>query len=83
MSYQVISFSFIKCFQGPQPEEKPVTGSSGSVTDAHPSGSDSPASKVSTGKYRNYAVVAGLVTAAAGIGWYVSSRPKETAAVQD
>ncbi|KAL9268984.1 hypothetical protein AKJ16_DCAP23041 [Drosera capensis] len=72
--------------KGPRPEEKPATatdGSGGTVTDAKPTGSDSTASKVSTDKYRNYAVVAGVITAAAGLGWYLTSTPKKTEVAQD
>ncbi|KAL9274738.1 hypothetical protein AKJ16_DCAP07440 [Drosera capensis] len=72
--------------KGPQPEEKPATGtgsSGGSVTDAMPTGSNSTASKVSTDKYRNYAVVAGVITAVAGLGWYLTSTPKKTEVSQD
>ncbi|GAB2274599.1 hypothetical protein Dimus_009367 [Dionaea muscipula] len=70
--------------KGPQPDEKAAaTGSGGSVTDAKPSGPDSTASKVSTDKYRNYGVVAGLVTAVGGLGWYLSSSSKKAEVVQD
>ncbi|TQD76046.1 hypothetical protein C1H46_038415 [Malus baccata] len=70
--------------KGPKPEEKPAGSSGGSVSDAKPSASSSGAStaKVSTDKYRNYAVVAGVMTAAASVGWYLkASRKKEE--VQD
>ncbi|KAM1017200.1 hypothetical protein ACFX13_047527 [Malus domestica] len=58
--------------------------SGGSVSDAKPNASSSGAStaKVSTDKYRNSAVVAGVITAAASLGWSPTvSRKKEE--VQD
>ncbi|TQD85468.1 hypothetical protein C1H46_028991 [Malus baccata] len=60
--------------KGPKPEEKPAGSSGGSVSDAKPSASSSGAStpKVSTDKYRNYAVVAGVMTAAASLGGNVT-----------
>ncbi|KAB2619835.1 hypothetical protein D8674_040485 [Pyrus ussuriensis x Pyrus communis] len=70
--------------KGLKPEEKPAGSSGGPVSDAKPSASSSGAStaKVSTDKYRNYAVVAGVMTAAASLGWYLkASRKKEE--VQD
>ncbi|GKV34950.1 hypothetical protein SLEP1_g43278 [Rubroshorea leprosula] len=64
--------------KGPQPEEKPAAaGSGGSVTDAKPSSSTTSGAstkKVSTHKYRNYAVVAGAVTGLGALGWYLKSR---------
>nr|XP_008360853.2 uncharacterized protein At2g27730, mitochondrial-like [Malus domestica] len=64
--------------KGPTPEEKPAASSGGSVSDAKPSASSSGAStaKVSTDKYRNYAVVAGVMTAAA-LGWYLKASGKK------
>ncbi|CAA7397037.1 unnamed protein product [Spirodela intermedia] len=38
---------------------------------------------VSTDKNRNYAVLAGTVTALAGLGWYLSTRDKKTEEAQD
>ncbi|TQE11423.1 hypothetical protein C1H46_002986 [Malus baccata] len=65
--------------KGPTPEEKPAASSGGSVSDAKPSASSSGAStaKVSTDKYRNYAVVAGVMTAAASLGWYLKASGKK------
>lgn len=72
-------------FQGAKPEETAAGSSGGSVTDAKPSGSSASgasADKVSTDKYRNYAVLAGTITALGAIGWYLkaSKKPQE---VQD
>ncbi|XP_057781979.1 uncharacterized protein At2g27730, mitochondrial isoform X2 [Salvia miltiorrhiza] len=73
--------------KGPGAGEAPA---SGSVADAKPSGgggggggsgaSETPT--VSTDKYRNYGVVAGILTMATAFGWYLGSekKPKE---VQD
>ncbi|CAK9171326.1 unnamed protein product [Ilex paraguariensis] len=71
--------------KGPQPEEKPATssGGSGSVSDAKPSSSTSSTSGVSSDKYRNYAVVAGVVTGFGALGWYLKSREKKSEEVQD
>lgn len=68
--------------QGPNPDEKPASG--GSVTDSKPPSSTSGASteKVSTDKYRNYAVVAGVITLFGAAGWYLKSKDKK-AEVQD
>ncbi|TQD87750.1 hypothetical protein C1H46_026688 [Malus baccata] len=58
--------------------------SGGSVSDAKPNASSSGAStaKVSTDKYLNSAVIAGVITAAASLGWSPkASRKKEE--VQD
>ncbi|KAL1323458.1 hypothetical protein HN51_033796 [Arachis hypogaea] len=66
--------------KGPQSEAKPATGSGGSVPDAKPSGSahtDASAEKVSTDKYRNYAVVAGTITFLSGLGWYLKGTAKK------
>ncbi|XP_062016536.1 uncharacterized protein At2g27730, mitochondrial [Rosa rugosa] len=67
--------------KGPKPEEKATAGPGESITDAKPSGSSSTAN-VSTDKYRNYAVVAGVITAAAALGWYIKGSEKK-AEVQD
>ncbi|TYG67576.1 hypothetical protein ES288_D05G087100v1 [Gossypium darwinii] len=65
--------------KGPKPE-KPDAGSGGSVTDAKPSSSTSTSGafteKVSTDRYRNYAVSAGVFTFGCGLGWYLSSKEK-------
>ncbi|KAA8544250.1 hypothetical protein F0562_022262 [Nyssa sinensis] len=69
--------------KGPQPEEKAAT-SSGSASDVKPSGpAASSTSGVSTDKYRNYAVVAGVVTGLAALGWYLKSSAKKPEEVQD
>ncbi|GAA0139207.1 hypothetical protein LIER_00804 [Lithospermum erythrorhizon] len=69
--------------KGPNAEEtKPGSGGSASVTEAKPTGESSSA-KISTDKNRNYAVVAGIVTFIGGLGWYMMSRDKKTAEVQD
>ncbi|OAY51397.1 uncharacterized protein At2g27730, mitochondrial [Manihot esculenta] len=74
--------------KGPKPEEKTTSGSGGSPTDVKPNASASSTSgasaeKVSTDKYRNYAVVAGTVTIFGALGWYLNSRGKKTEEVQD
>ncbi|XP_062171209.1 uncharacterized protein At2g27730, mitochondrial [Alnus glutinosa] len=67
--------------KGPKPEETPATSAGGSVTDAKPTGSSSTAGtssdKVSTDKYRNYAVVAGTITVFASLGWYLKASAKK------
>uniref|UniRef100_A0A5B7AHM3 Copper ion binding n=1 Tax=Davidia involucrata TaxID=16924 RepID=A0A5B7AHM3_DAVIN len=69
--------------KGPNPEEKPAT-SSGSASDVKPSGPHaSSTSGVSTDKYRNYAVIAGVVTGFAALGWYLKSSAKKPEEVQD
>lgn len=60
------------CFQGTKPEE-PATTASGSASDvAKPSSPASPPTGVSTNKERNYAGLAGVITAAVGLGWYLT-----------
>ena len=71
--------------QGPKPEEKAAHDmkTNGSASGSG-SGSTSSTSKISTDNYRNYAVVAGVVTALAGFGWwYRGSKGKKTEEVQD
>lgn len=65
--------------KGPKPEETPATSAGGSVTDAKPTGSTAGTSseKVSTDKYRNYAVVAGTITVFASLGWYLKASAKK------
>jgi len=69
------------CSQGPKPEEKPATSSGGSATDAKPTSSSSASGasteKVSTDKYRNYAVLAGTITVFASLGWYLKGTAKK------
>ncbi|KAL8094291.1 hypothetical protein AgCh_035987 [Apium graveolens] len=68
---------------GPNPEEKPPTGSgdSGSATEAKASGHTSN-SGVSTDKDRNYVLLAGIAGGLSGLGWYVYSK-KKAEEVQD
>lgn len=66
--------------QGPQSESNAAAGSGGSVTDAKPglgSTGTSSADKVSTDKYRNYAVVAGTITILGALGWYLKGTAKK------
>ncbi|KAJ7948008.1 Copper ion-binding protein [Quillaja saponaria] len=66
--------------KGPKPEERPAAGSGGSVTDTKPSGSSTAGAstnKVSTDKYRNYAVVAGTLTVLGAVGWYLKGTAKK------
>ncbi|GMY15798.1 Copper ion binding isoform 1 [Fagus crenata] len=67
--------------KGPKPEETPATSSGGSVTDAKPtsssSASEASTEKVSTDKYRNYAVLAGTITVFASLGWYLKASAKK------
>ncbi|KAK8478836.1 hypothetical protein V6N13_145184 [Hibiscus sabdariffa] len=67
--------------KGPKPEEKPDAGSGGSVAEAKPSSSTSTTGasteKVSTDRYRNYGVLAGVVTFAGALGWYLMSKEKK------
>ncbi|PIM97264.1 hypothetical protein CDL12_30267 [Handroanthus impetiginosus] len=71
--------------KGPKPDETPATssGGAGSVADAKPSAHASSTPKVSTDNHRNYAVVAGIVTIAGAVGWYLRSRKTKTEEVQD
>ncbi|XP_021686409.2 uncharacterized protein At2g27730, mitochondrial isoform X1 [Hevea brasiliensis] len=74
--------------QGPKPEEKTTSASAGSPTEFKPSASESSTSgasaeKVSSDKYRNYAVVAGTITVFGALGWYLNSRGKKTEEIQD
>ncbi|KAI4334222.1 hypothetical protein L6164_018938 [Bauhinia variegata] len=66
--------------KGPQPEQKPATGSGVSATDAKSSASSATGTsteKVSTDKYRNYAVIAGTITAFGALGWYLKGTAKK------
>ncbi|KAK4440604.1 putative protein, mitochondrial [Sesamum alatum] len=72
--------------KGPKADETPATssGGSGSVSDAaEPHAQSSSTPKVSTDKYRNYAVVAGIATIAAATGWYLGSRKTKPEEVED
>ncbi|XP_051120588.1 uncharacterized protein At2g27730, mitochondrial [Andrographis paniculata] len=68
------------------PNETSAT-SSGSTADAGAASSgqtsSSTASNVSTDKFRNYAVAAGIVTIAASAGWYLRSGKKEPEEAHD
>ncbi|GFZ13108.1 hypothetical protein Acr_23g0014930 [Actinidia rufa] len=70
-------------YAGPKSEEKPPTTSGGPASDVKPSGPASSTAGVSTDKYRNYAVVAGVVTGLSALGWYLGSSKKKTEEVQD
>ncbi|XP_004293064.1 PREDICTED: uncharacterized protein At2g27730, mitochondrial-like [Fragaria vesca subsp. vesca] len=67
--------------KGPKPEDKATAGPGESITDAKPSGSSSGSgastAKVSTDKYMNYVVVAGVVTAFAILAWYMKGSEKK------
>ncbi|XP_059314876.1 uncharacterized protein At2g27730, mitochondrial [Lycium ferocissimum] len=71
--------------KGPKPEDQAATsaGGSGSVADAAPSAQSSSTPGVSNDKYRNYGVLAGLVTGIGALGWYLMSKDKKTEEVQD
>ncbi|XP_073135393.1 uncharacterized protein At2g27730, mitochondrial [Henckelia pumila] len=72
--------------KGPKAGEAPAGSSGGTanVADANPSGQTSSTSKTSTDTYKNYAVVAGLVTIAAASGWYLfGSKKAKPEEVQD
>lgn len=66
-------------FQGPKPGEQTPAAD---VKPSTPPGS-STAAGVSTDENRNYAVLAGTVAAACGLGWYLLSKPKKSAEVSD
>ncbi|KAJ8551998.1 hypothetical protein K7X08_028441 [Anisodus acutangulus] len=70
--------------KGPKPEDQAATsaGGSGSVADAAPSAQSSTPG-VSNDNYRNYGVLAGLVTGVGALGWYMLSKDKKTEEVQD
>ncbi|XP_021716755.1 uncharacterized protein At2g27730, mitochondrial-like [Chenopodium quinoa] len=70
--------------QGPKQAEGEATNSGAPAAEAvKPSGSEPSAPKISTDKHRNYAVLAGLVTALGAAGWYYKSGSKKTEEVQD
>ncbi|KAL8140921.1 hypothetical protein V2J09_006942 [Rumex salicifolius] len=69
--------------KGPQAEEKTTSGSADPISDAKPTGPSSSTSNVSTDKYRNYAVLAGTVTAIGAVGWYLLGSKKKTEEVHD
>ncbi|XP_062083009.1 uncharacterized protein At2g27730, mitochondrial [Humulus lupulus] len=65
--------------KGPKPEETATASSEAAAKPAAPTTSASGEStqKVSTDKNRNYAVVAGVVTACAALGWYLRGSEKK------
>ncbi|RRT75912.1 hypothetical protein B296_00017181 [Ensete ventricosum] len=65
--------------QTPAKQETPA----GDVKPSTPPPGSSTAAGVSTDNIRNYAVVAGTVAAACGLGWYLLSKPKKSAEVAD
>lgn len=77
-----ISAVMINIPQGPKPEEQ-AAGGSGSVADAASSAQASSTSRVSDDKYRNYGVLAGLITGVGALGWYLLSKDKKAEEVQD
>ncbi|KAK4369467.1 hypothetical protein RND71_013259 [Anisodus tanguticus] len=66
--------------KGPKPEDQAATsaGGSGSAPSAQAS-----TPGVSNDNYRNYGVLAGLVTGVGALGWYLMSKDKNTEEVQD
>ncbi|CAO2840106.1 unnamed protein product [Amaranthus hypochondriacus] len=64
---------------------KPETQASGSVSGAPVTEGVKPteAPKVSEDKFKNYAIVAGTITALAAAGWWYKSRSKKTEEVHD
>ncbi|KAF5751718.1 hypothetical protein HS088_TW02G00735 [Tripterygium wilfordii] len=73
--------------KGPKPEEH-AASSGGPATDVKPGAAASSTSgastaKVSTDKYKNYAIVTGAVTILAAVGWYMKSGSKKPEEVQD
>lgn len=71
--------------QGLKAEETSAS-SAGSSTDAAKASASSSVGggeKVSTDKNRNYAVVAGVVTGLAALGWYLKASKKKPEEVQD
>ncbi|XP_058196529.1 uncharacterized protein At2g27730, mitochondrial-like [Rhododendron vialii] len=71
--------------KGAKPEGKPPTSSEGTASDVKPSApAASTTSGVSTDEFRNYAVVAGVVTGLSALGWwYFGSKDKKTEEVHD
>ncbi|XP_024017035.1 uncharacterized protein At2g27730, mitochondrial [Morus notabilis] len=72
--------------KGPKPEETTSASSGGSATEAKPnSASTSGASteRVSTDKHRNYAVIAGVITAFGALGWYLKGSEKKPEIQED
>ncbi|RWW73409.1 hypothetical protein BHE74_00018716 [Ensete ventricosum] len=65
--------------QTPGKQETPA----GDVKPSTPPPGSSTAAGVSNDNIRNYAVLAGTVAAACGLGWYLLSKPKKSAEVAD
>lgn len=65
------------------PQGPTSAGGSGSVADAASSAQASSTPRVSDDKYRNYGVLAGLVTGVGALGWYLLSKDKKEEEVQD
>lgn len=64
--------------QGPKPEEKISSAASAETMEAKPAGPTvSSTEKVSTDKNRNYAVMVGVVTACAALGWFIKGSEKK------
>lgn len=65
--------------QGPNPEKPAAanSGGSGSVADAKPGAQASSTPGVSNDNYRNYGVLAGIVTGVGALGWYLMSKDKK------
>lgn len=64
-------------YQGPGEQ------AAGSASEAKASATAESGPKVSEDKYRNYAVVAGVVTVFGAIGWYLKSGGKKQPEVQE
>ncbi|MQL96460.1 hypothetical protein Taro_029142 [Colocasia esculenta] len=71
--------------KGVKPEEQPPAATGSSATDAKPSQpAGSSTAGVSTDKNRNYAVLAGTITAVGAFGWwYLGTKSKKPEEVQD
>lgn len=69
--------------QGQKSEGAPASvGGSGSASETStPSASST--GGVSTDKYKNYAVVAGVLTGLGALGWYLKSKDKKTDEIRD
>jgi hypothetical protein len=84
-----LKLKLVYFIQGPKPEETTASGSGAAPADVKAStaaSSTPPGSsteKVSTDKYRNYAVVAGTITALGALGWYLKSGGKKQEEVRD
>ncbi|MCD7467250.1 hypothetical protein HAX54_004579 [Datura stramonium] len=84
-SLGILYVAFAFAVFGIKPEEQAATsaGGSGSVADAAPSAQASSTPRVSNDKYRNYGVLAGLITGVGALGWYLLSKDKKAEEVQD